>query len=93
MGGKLWTYTLSSRDGRHTLNMPEGAYVIGLRESGGDPTLIAFVNPNNPVEPRDFYVVTVGSGDMPEVVTLEHISSFQSPDGNLKMAFIVRDDL
>ena len=84
-GAKLWSYTLDARDGRHALNMPEGATIIGITEYAGEPTLIAYVDPKAELEDREFLVVTVGD-DMPSI-TLGLIGTFTSIDGQLKVAF------
>ena len=90
MAAKYWTYSIDPRDGRHTLNMPRNAAVVEIDQGPREALLLVFVDEDAPLEPREFWVVSVDS-PLPNI-TLGYIGKFYG-EGKLKFIHEVKDKL
>ncbi len=65
-----------------TLNMPAGAIVLTVQEQNGEACVWALVNPNNDIQPREFYLAgTARACDAVDGAT--YIDTFQLQSGEL----------
>lgn len=77
----IWKLTLTKSE--QTIELPQGAHVLTVREQGENICLWVKVNPAAPVCPRRFFVCGTGHDMPPEAARGEYLGTAMLQGGGL----------